>query len=59
MAVRDSRNRRVPGLYQRNGRFYGQIWMKLEKTARRFPLANADGDPVQTLNEGQGGDGSR
>ena len=38
-------------MYLRNGRFYGQIWMKLKKTARKFPLANADGDPVQTLNE--------
>ena len=51
MAVRDSRNRRVPGMYQRNGRFYGQLWMKIEKTARKFPLVNADGGPVQTLNE--------
>ena len=25
--------------------------MKIEKTARKFPLVNADGEPVQTLNE--------
>jgi len=25
--VRDSRNRRVRGLYQRNGRFYAQLWV--------------------------------
>ena len=24
---RDSRNRRVPGLYRRNGRFYAQLWV--------------------------------
>jgi len=25
--ARDSRNRRVPGLYIRNGRYYCQLWM--------------------------------
>jgi hypothetical protein len=48
IGVRDSRNRRVPGLYTRNGRFYAQHWVSREnggKTARKFPLLNADGDP--------------
>lgn len=50
--VRDSRNRRVPGLYVRNGRYYGQLWVDREdgsKTARKFPLLNADGEPVKAL----------
>ena len=54
MSVRDSRNRRVPGIYTRNGRFYGQLWVDREdgkKTARKFPLITADDAPVQTLNE--------
>jgi integrase len=54
MAVRDSRKRRVPGIYTRNGRFYGQLWVSRDdgkKTARKFPLSNADDHPVQTLNE--------
>ena len=28
IGVRDSRNRRVPGLYVRNGRYYAQLWVK-------------------------------
>ena len=28
MPARDSRNRRVPGLYIRNGRFYCQLWVE-------------------------------
>ena len=53
MAVRDSRNHRVPGLYIRNGRYYGQLWVEQDnkKTARRFPLLNEDGLPVSTLNQ--------
>jgi integrase len=50
--VRDSRNRRVPGLYTRNGRFYAQLWVDLgtgKKTARRFALVDGDGQPVRTL----------
>jgi hypothetical protein len=41
IGIRDSRNRRVPGIYQRNGHFYAQLWVTREdarKTARRFPL---------------------
>ena len=33
IGVRDSRNRRVPGLYQRNGRFYAQFWVSREGSA--------------------------
>ena len=53
-AVRDSRNRRVPGLYVRNGRYYGQLWVDRgngKKTARRFPLLNDSGKPASTLAE--------
>ncbi len=53
-AVRDSRNRRVPGLYIRNGRYYGQLWVDRgngKKTARRFPLLNDSGKPAGTLAE--------
>lgn len=53
-AVRDSRNRRVPGIYQRNGRYYCQLWVELgngRKAARRFPLLNDDGAPATNLNE--------
>lgn len=27
IGVRDSRNRRVPGLYQSNGCYYAQLWV--------------------------------
>jgi integrase len=43
MAARDSRNRRIPGLYTRNGRFYGLLWADRgdgRKTARRFSLVD-------------------
>jgi hypothetical protein len=49
--VRDSRNRRVPGLYQRNGRFYAQLWVDRgfgKKSARRFALFNSDNLPART-----------
>lgn len=52
MPVRDSRNRRVAGLYQRNGRFYAQLWVDRgfgKKSARRFALFNSDNLPVRTL----------
>jgi hypothetical protein len=41
MPVRDSRNRRGRGLYQRNGRYYAQLWVDRgygKKSARRFPV---------------------
>jgi integrase len=53
MAVTDSRNRRVPGLSIRNGRYYGQLWIERSdgrKAARRFPLMK-DLRPVATLAE--------
>jgi integrase len=53
-AVRDSRNRRVPGLYQRNGRYYCQLWVDVgagKKAPRRFPLFNAENLPARTLQE--------
>jgi integrase len=54
IAVRDSRNRRVPGLYTRNGRYYAQLWVSREdggKTARKYPLLTPDDVPVANLNE--------
>jgi len=50
--ARDSRNRRVPGLYVRNGRYYCQLWVDLgngKKGARRFPLVDGDNQPVRSL----------
>jgi integrase len=52
--ARDSRNRRVPGLYIRNGRFYCQLWIDRgdgRKSARRFPLFTSENLPARTLNE--------
>ena len=52
--VRDSRNRRVRGLYQRNSRFYAQLWVDRgygKKSARRFPLLTPDNLPARTLQE--------
>ena len=52
IAARDSRNRRISGLYLRNGRYYGQLWVDLgngKKTARRFALKDGDNEPVRTL----------
>src|SRR5438132_5798759 len=50
--ARDSRNRRVRGLYVRNGRYYCQLWVDLgngRKGARRFPLVDGDNQPVRSL----------
>ena len=52
IAVRDSRNRRIPGLYIRGGRYYAQLWVDLgngKKAARRFPLRDGDNQPVRTV----------
>jgi hypothetical protein len=52
--VRDSRNRRIPGLYLRHDRYYGQLWSDAgngKKTARRFALKDGDNEPVRTLKE--------
>jgi len=53
IGVYDSRNRRVSGLYTRNGRYYVQLWVTREdgkKTARKFPLTKDD-VAVTNLNE--------
>jgi integrase len=52
IAARDSRNRRIPGLYLRGDRYYAQLWVDVgngKKTSRRFPLRDGDNQPVQTL----------
>lgn len=51
--LRDSRNRKVPGLSQRGSRIYGQLWVEDEgrKVPRRFALLTPEGDPVSTLTE--------
>jgi len=52
--VRDSRNRRIAGLYQRNGRFYAQLWVTRDdgqKTARKFQLRTPEGASVSSLVE--------
>ena len=54
MPVRDSRNRRVRGLYQRNGRYYAQLWVDCgygKKSPRRFPLLTPENLPACTLQE--------
>jgi len=54
VAVRDSRNRKVPGLWIRNGRYYLQCRIKGEKSPRRIPLQieeNGEKRPVRTLTE--------
>lgn len=51
--VFDSRKRRVPGIYVRGERYYGQLWVTTEsggKTARKFPL-KLDGEPVRGVAE--------
>ena len=52
IAARDSRNRRIPGLYVRGGRYYAQLWVDLgngKKAPRRFPLRDGDNQPVPTV----------
>jgi hypothetical protein len=54
MPVRDSRNRLVRGLYQRNGRYYAQLWVDCgygKKSPRRFPLFTPDNSHARTLQE--------
>jgi integrase len=48
----DSRNRRVPGLCLRNGRYYAQLWIDLgngKKSARRLPLIDENKEPIRSL----------
>jgi len=50
--ARDSRNRRVPSLYMRNGRFYAVLWADRgdgRKTARRFPLRDENDEVIRNL----------
>jgi integrase len=50
----DSRNRRVPGLCTRNGRYYAQLWVDLgngKKSARRLPLIDENKEPIRSLGE--------
>ena len=50
--ARDSRNRRVPGLYIRNGRYYALLWADTgsgKKAPRRMPLFDMDQQPARTL----------
>ena len=50
--ARDSRNRRVRGLYVRNGRYYCQLWTDLgngKKGPRRFPLVDGENQPVRSF----------
>jgi integrase len=50
--ARDSRNRRVPGLYIRGDRYYAQLWVDLgngKKAPRRFPLKDGENQPVRAL----------
>jgi hypothetical protein len=52
--ARDSRNRRVPGRYIRNHRFYCQLWVDRgdgRKSVRRFPLFTSKNLPARTLQE--------
>src|SRR6059058_4378905 len=57
IAARDTRNRRIPGLYIRGGRYYAQLWVDLDngkKAARRFPLRDGDNQPVRTSSAARG-----
>jgi integrase len=50
--ARDSRNRRVPGLCTRNGRYYAQLWIDPgngRKSARRLPLIDENKQPIRSL----------
>src|SRR5438874_9702094 len=50
--ARDSRNRRVAGLYLRGNRYYAQLWVDVgngKKAARKFPLRDSDNQPVRTF----------
>ncbi len=55
IAARDSRNRKIPGLQIRNGKYYGYLWSETEtgkRTPRRFPLCNEeDGLPCSNTVE--------
>lgn len=45
--VCDSRNRKIRGLWQRNGRYYAQFRVPGEKSPRRVPLTKNEGGDVE------------
>src|SRR6187399_1499341 len=53
LKVLDGRKQPVRGLWQRGTRFYAQLSVEDfstgQKRVRRVPLANSDGDPVETV----------
>ena len=53
--VRDKNKRKIAGLSNRNGRFYGMLWVEIgnseRKTARRFPLLTPEGVQCANLTE--------
>lgn len=53
--VRDKNKRKIAGLSNRNGKFYGMLWVDIgnneRKTARRFPLLTPEGAPCANLTE--------
>lgn len=52
MPAFDYRNRRVPGLYVRYGRYYAQLWVDSgngKKSARRIPLFDDSNQPARTI----------
>jgi integrase len=53
-AAHDSRNRRIPGLCVRNGRYYAQLWVDTgngRKAPRRIPLFGEDNLPARRLQD--------
>gem|GEM_PF-234398 len=52
--VLDSRNRKIKGLTQRNGRIYGTIWIHRDggnSSCRRFPLLDEEGKAVTCISK--------
>jgi len=52
--VPGGRNRRIPRLYRRGKRYYGQLWINCDDgtgAPRRFPLLNPEGEPAVTIAE--------
>jgi integrase len=51
--VKDSRGREIDGLWERNGRYYAQIYVANKKGCRRFPLLDPDNQPVRNAKAAQ------
>jgi integrase len=49
--VKDSSDREVLGLWQRNGRFYFQTVLPGKKNCQRVPLRDEENQPVKTIEE--------